>query len=82
MNPNCSVCGRFVSWEKGVSYVPYGTSYDMEPPDAVYMHTQCWESLTQQEQELTKSISWLGPTNTPASHPTPASRSAGEETEE
>ena len=59
--PNCGECGRFVSWHKNVSYVPYGSSSDLEPPDPEYFHVECYEALDENRKSTIQAISWMGP---------------------
>jgi hypothetical protein len=41
--PNCHLCGKFVSWKDFVVCTPFGSVLDLEPPDDEYFHPKCYE---------------------------------------
>ena len=58
----CIECGRFLKLnETNISYVPFGSSTDFEPPDPNYVHFECWDKLSEDQKELTKRASWIKP---------------------
>lgn len=69
MNARCDTCNKFMSYNEmndSISYVPYGNSNDLEPPDERYIHGECWEKMSDREKQLTRNASWCKP-NEPGS---------------
>lgn len=43
-----------------MSWIPYGSTNDLEPPDEEFAHLECWEAHKDQ-QPLIKHVSWCQP---------------------
>lgn len=56
--PNCVYCGRFISWKQYVTWTPYGTALDLEPPDDEFMCKPCWDKLSEKDQERYRTWEW------------------------
>lgn len=66
-NPQCYLCSRFMSWKdirSSVSWIPYGSCTDLEPPEEEYAHAICWKSETDSRKDLIKRTSWIKPNQT------------------
>ena len=60
-NPRCDICNKFMSLDDvkiAKVYIPFGSYGDTEPPEEIFMHSECWNKLSQSEKDLTKRISW------------------------
>lgn len=44
--------------KQGKQWTPYGSYFDLEPPEPEYCHAICWNSNPQQHN-LIKNITWL-----------------------
>lgn len=57
----CSECGKCVSYRDPdvMAYTLYGTQYDTEPPDPVYICGPCWDGLTDEDKALIERVAWM-----------------------
>ena len=57
--PNCCECGKWVGWKKGyMTFTPFGSVLDMEPPDPQFMHLSCWEKLDEKHRSYFTKWAW------------------------
>lgn len=44
----CGWCGQFISYtdKDAMTYIHYGNSFDLEPPDAIDICGKCWNTLS------------------------------------
>jgi hypothetical protein len=62
----CSICNLFMKQDGAFySWVPYGNSGDLEPPDEVFAHIKCYKGLSERERALIITTAWLMPHITP-----------------
>lgn len=52
----CDCCGRFTN--KFYRYIPYGHSYDTEPPEEEELCEACYNNS---DKKLLEKISWIKP---------------------
>ena len=59
----CRDCGKFIGFKnpEAITYVPWGSSYDLSPPDPEYLCGKCYELLTNREKESLENGSWIKP---------------------
>ena len=57
----CDICSKFMSFNTGYIWTPYGNSTDMEPPDPEYAHIKCYENLSERQKNLIIKTSWIKP---------------------
>jgi len=56
---NCVFCGRFISFDNFVSWVPYGDCTMSEPPDEEFACLSCWEACDY--KGLVDRVAWCKP---------------------
>ncbi len=58
---HCGSCGKFVGYQNYVTYTLYGGACDLEPPDPEFECLPCWDEQDNKWRELTRRVSWRGP---------------------
>lgn len=61
--PICHLCGKFMSYNSldvAVSWQPYGSYGDVEPPPAEYAHRECWDNVDNSRKETIKAGAYGG----------------------
>ncbi len=57
----CKECGLFMSYDdlrEGVTYVPYGTVLDVEPPPEEHIHKKCWYEMEPIQRDALRNAVW------------------------
>lgn len=60
----CVGCEKEITEEEladCVSWIPYGHSYMLEPPDGEFMHGACWDALPDDRRKFIEDNVWQGP---------------------
>jgi hypothetical protein len=43
------------------SFTFFGSHYDIEPPDPLFVHKECYEKKTEEQKRSFESICWIKP---------------------